>query len=63
MSTYRAYQVTGRRQFQLVDRDLVAAAPGQVRLGVQSCGVCPSDALGVEGLRPTPVSRWCPATR
>ena len=54
MSTYRAYQVTGRRQFQLVDRDLVAPAPGQVRLGVQSCGVCHSDALGVAGLRPDP---------
>ena len=46
--------MTGRRQFQLVDRDLVAPAPGQVRLRVQSCGVCHSDALGVEGLRPDP---------
>ncbi|MDG4666988.1 alcohol dehydrogenase catalytic domain-containing protein [Mycobacterium sp. 236(2023)] len=54
MPTYRAYQVTGQRHFELVERDLVHPAPGQVRLRVLSCGVCHSDVLAVEGQRPQP---------
>lgn len=54
MSTYRAYQVTGQRQFDLVERELVAPSFGHVRLRVLSCGVCHSDVLAVEGQRPTP---------
>jgi alcohol dehydrogenase, propanol-preferring len=54
MSTYRAFQVTGQRQFELVERELVAPQPGHVRFRVQSCGVCHSDVLAVEGLRPDP---------
>jgi propanol-preferring alcohol dehydrogenase len=54
VSTYRAYQVTGQREFELVDRELVAPRAGHVRLRVQSCGVCHSDVLGVEGQRADP---------
>jgi alcohol dehydrogenase, propanol-preferring len=54
MSTYRAYQVTGQRQFELVERELKEPEPGHVRLRVQSCGVCHSDTLAVEGMRPDP---------
>ncbi|MGY4651866.1 alcohol dehydrogenase, propanol-preferring [Mycobacterium sp. URHB0021] len=55
MRTYRAYQVTGQHQFELVDRDIVEPEPGHVRVRVLSCGVCHSDFLGVEGvLRPDP---------
>jgi propanol-preferring alcohol dehydrogenase len=54
MSTYRAFQVTGRRQFELVERELLGPQPGHVRFRVQSCGVCHSDVLAVEGLRPDP---------
>jgi D-arabinose 1-dehydrogenase-like Zn-dependent alcohol dehydrogenase len=54
MSTYRAYQVTGQRQFELVDRELVAPSAGHVRFRVHSCGVCHSDTLGVEGQRADP---------
>ncbi len=54
MATYRAFQVTGQRQFELVDRELVAPDPGHVRVKVQSCGVCHSDVLGVEGMRAHP---------
>jgi propanol-preferring alcohol dehydrogenase len=54
MSTYRAFQVTGQRQFELVERELLGPQLGQVRLRVQSCGVCHSDFLAVEGLRPDP---------
>jgi alcohol dehydrogenase, propanol-preferring len=52
MSTYRAFQVTGQRQFDFVERELLGPQPGHVRFRVQSCGVCHSDALAVEGLRP-----------
>jgi alcohol dehydrogenase, propanol-preferring len=54
MSTYRAYQVTGQRQFELVERELRAPQAGHVRLHVHSCGVCHTDAITVEGLRPDP---------
>lgn len=54
MQTYRAFQVTDQRHFELVDRDVVDPAPGQVRLRVLTCGVCHSDVLAVEGQRPEP---------
>jgi propanol-preferring alcohol dehydrogenase len=53
-ATYRAFQVTGQRQFELVERELLDPEPGYVRLRVQSCGVCHSDTLAVEGLRADP---------
>jgi propanol-preferring alcohol dehydrogenase len=54
MSTYRAFEVTGTRQFALVRRELREPPAGQVRLRVESCGVCHSDVLAAEGLRPDP---------
>ncbi len=54
MPTYRAFQVTGQRQFELVERDIVDPEPGHVRVRVLACGVCHSDFLGVEGVRPDP---------
>src|ERR1700722_11188661 len=54
MSTYRAYQVTGQREFELVDRELVPPGAGHVRFRSHSCGVCHSDVLGVEGMRADP---------
>lgn len=51
MATYRAFEVTGSRQFRLVDRELTEPAPGHVRLRVEYCGVCHSDVLAVEGMR------------
>lgn len=54
MSTYRAYQVTGQRNFELVERTVVPPEPGHVRVRVESCGVCHSDFLAVEGQRPDP---------
>jgi propanol-preferring alcohol dehydrogenase len=52
--TYRAWQATGQHQFELVDRDVVAPNADHVRIRVASCGVCHSDVLGAEGLRPDP---------
>ena len=54
MPTYRAFQVTGQRQFELVEREVVEPEPGHVRVRVLACGVCHSDFLGVEGVRPDP---------
>ncbi|MCM0678882.1 alcohol dehydrogenase catalytic domain-containing protein [Micromonospora phytophila] len=55
MSTYRAVEVTGDQHFALVERELTAPSPGHVRLRVQACGVCHSDALAANGLlRPDP---------
>jgi D-arabinose 1-dehydrogenase-like Zn-dependent alcohol dehydrogenase len=54
MPTYRAFQVTGQRQFELVEREVVDPEPGHVRVRVLACGVCHSDFLGAEGVRPDP---------
>jgi propanol-preferring alcohol dehydrogenase len=52
--TYRAWQATGQHQFELVDREVVAPNADHVRIRVETCGVCHSDVLGAEGLRPDP---------
>lgn len=54
MSTYRAFQVTGQRQFELVERETREPGPGEVRLRVLACGVCHTDAFTVEGFRADP---------
>ena len=38
--------------FQIVEREIPEPEPGQVRIKVQACGVCHSDALTKEGLWP-----------
>jgi propanol-preferring alcohol dehydrogenase len=60
MSVYRAYEVKGSRDFALVERELTEPRPGQVRLRVEACGVCHTDALAVEGMRPDPSSPIVP---
>ena len=54
MPTYRAFQVTGHRQFELVEREVVDPEPGHVRVRVLACGVCHSDFIACEGARPDP---------
>jgi propanol-preferring alcohol dehydrogenase len=54
MTTYHAFQVTGRREFRPVDLEPEEPRPGHVRLKVEACGVCHSDVLAVEGLRADP---------
>ncbi|MDQ0945510.1 alcohol dehydrogenase catalytic domain-containing protein [Streptomyces sp. V1I1] len=60
MSTYRAFEVTGSRNFELVERATPEPPPGHVRLRVETCGVCHSDVLAVEGMRPDPSSSVVP---
>ena len=38
--------------FELVERDIPEPGPGQVRVKVEACGICHSDALVKEGLWP-----------
>jgi len=51
MSTYKAFQVTGSRNFELVTRERRAPVVGEVRIAIESCGVCHTDVFAVEGLR------------
>jgi D-arabinose 1-dehydrogenase-like Zn-dependent alcohol dehydrogenase len=50
--TYRAVQVSKPGTLDVVERELQTPPPGQVRIRVEACGVCHSDALTVEGLAP-----------
>src|SRR5258708_33904820 len=50
--TYRAVEITKPGTFQLVERVVVAPGEGQVRIRVEACGVCHSDAGTVEGQLP-----------
>ena len=46
---YRAVQVSEPRKFELVTRAVTAPPPGKVRIRVEACGVCHTDAFTVEG--------------
>jgi D-arabinose 1-dehydrogenase-like Zn-dependent alcohol dehydrogenase len=50
--TYRAVEITKPGTFHLVERPIVAPGEGQVRIRVEACGVCHSDAGTVEGQLP-----------
>jgi len=51
-ATYRAVQATGPGMLELTRKPLVEPGPGQVRIRVEACGVCHSDAATVEGQFP-----------
>jgi len=46
--TYKAVQVTKPGKLEVVERAIVEPALGQVRISVEACGVCHTDALTVE---------------
>jgi propanol-preferring alcohol dehydrogenase len=50
--TYRAVEMTKPGTFHLVERTVVAPGAGQVRIRVEACGVCHSDAGTIEGQLP-----------
>ena len=52
INTYKAVEVTSPKVFTLVERPVVAPGAGQVRIRVEACGVCHSDAGTVEGAFP-----------
>lgn len=53
MPKMRAVQVKGPKgPFEVVERDIPQPGPGSVRVKVQACGICHSDAFTKEGLWP-----------
>src|SRR5712664_1666265 len=50
--TFRGVEITKPGTFHLVERYVVAPGAGQVRIRVEACGVCHSDAGTVEGQLP-----------
>jgi propanol-preferring alcohol dehydrogenase len=51
-TTYQAVEVTRLDELNLVHRIVTEPAPGQVRIRVEACGVCHSDAATVDGAFP-----------
>ncbi|MFF6998213.1 alcohol dehydrogenase [Streptomyces sp. NPDC008313] len=50
MSAYRVAQVTAAGgPFEIVEREVPGPGPGQVRIAVEACGICHSDAFFVGG--------------
>jgi len=53
MSTkYKAVQVTKPGKLEIVEKAITESASGQVRIRLEACGVCHTDALTVEGAFP-----------
>src|ERR1700723_1481207 len=52
MSTYRAVHVVSKGKLELAEKPLLDPPAGHVRIRVEACGVCHSDAITVEGLLP-----------
>jgi propanol-preferring alcohol dehydrogenase len=48
-ATYRAIQAIAPGKLQAVDLAVTEPPPGHVRVRVEACGVCHSDAVTVEG--------------
>src|SRR5258706_5723354 len=51
-TTYKAVEISAPGTFRLVERPVVAPGSGQVRIRVEACGVCHSDAGTVEAQLP-----------
>jgi propanol-preferring alcohol dehydrogenase len=52
MSTYRVMQVTRPGKLELSERTPVSPGPGIVRIRVEACGICHTDAATIEGAFP-----------
>jgi propanol-preferring alcohol dehydrogenase len=52
MASYRVVQATKRGTLELAERPLVDPEPLHVRIRVEACGICHSDALAVQGVLP-----------
>src|SRR5580700_47036 len=52
LSTYRAVHVVSKGKLELTEKPLLDPPAGHVRIRVEACGVCHSDAITVDGLLP-----------
>lgn len=51
-TSYRAMQIVGPNKWELTSKPIADPPAGHVRIRVEACGVCHSDAATVEGLFP-----------
>jgi len=51
-STYTAVEVSAPSHLRMVQRQVVEPGPGQVRIRVEACGICHTDASTVNGTHP-----------
>jgi alcohol dehydrogenase, propanol-preferring len=52
LSTYRAVQAVSPGRLELTQKTLQAPGHGKVRIRIEACGICHSDAATVEGVFP-----------
>jgi propanol-preferring alcohol dehydrogenase len=51
-STYKAVEVSAPGVLQVVERHVTEPGPRQVRIRVEACGICHTDAATVDGVYP-----------
>src|SRR2546425_13185691 len=51
-STYKAVEVYEPGKFQVAERQVSEPGAGQVRIRVEACGICHTDAATVTGIYP-----------
>jgi len=51
-STYKAVEVSAPGVLRVVERPMPAPGPGQVRIRVEACGICHTDAATISGAYP-----------
>jgi D-arabinose 1-dehydrogenase-like Zn-dependent alcohol dehydrogenase len=52
MTTYKAVEVFEPGKLRVVERPISEPGPGQVRIRVEACGICHTDAATVLGIYP-----------
>jgi D-arabinose 1-dehydrogenase-like Zn-dependent alcohol dehydrogenase len=50
--TYKAVQVSAPGRLQVVERPVTEPAAGQIRIRVEACGICHTDAYTINGTYP-----------
>ena len=50
--TYKAVEVSAPGDLRVVERQIVEPGPGQVRIRVEACGICHTDAATITGIYP-----------
>src|ERR1700723_3101444 len=50
--TYKAVEVSAPGKLRVVERSVAEPGPGQVRIRVEACGICHTDAATVTGIYP-----------
>jgi propanol-preferring alcohol dehydrogenase len=51
-NTYKAVEVSAPGVLRVVERPVPEPGAGQVRIGVEACGICHTDAATITGMYP-----------